>query len=107
MLQVLMGVTDFFSAVTTMGSNLYANLMKVLIIIGVISFIIGVIILMVTHDDKKVGSAKGIIMRVIFGIVIVCIAGSIVSYLLSWTSGYRFDASQTATILPAVFTLLP
>lgn len=56
---------------------------------------------MVTHDDKKVGSAKAILMRVIAGIVIACVLGAIVSFLLSWTSGYRFDAAtQTAMIAP-------
>lgn len=102
-LQPQFAVADIFTAITTMGTNLYQNLMKVLIIIGVIAFIIGVIILLVTHDDKKVNSAKGILLRVIAGIVVACVLGAIVSYLLSWTSGYRFDASQTAAILPALF----
>ena len=90
-----------FDAITSMGSNVYSGLMKILVICGVIAAIIGIIILMVTRDDRKVSSAKGILVRVIFGIAIACALGAFVSTILSLTSSYHFDTSQTAAILSA------
>lgn len=100
--QVPMLTVDFFTAVTTMGSNLYSNIMHVLIIVGVLAFLVALFGYMLTHDDKKVAFFKGTMFRVILCIIIACILGTIVTYLIALTNGYKFDVNQTAgTVLPA------
>lgn len=86
---------DIFTALTTMGTNLYQNLMKILIIAAVISAIVAIFILIFTHDDRKVGSAKGLLLRIILGVFCACVLGAIVAYLLSLTNSYHFSSSTT------------
>lgn len=98
----LLASTDFFTAVTTMGTNIYQNIMKILIIVGVIAALVAIFILIFTHDDKKVGGAKSLLFRICGGIFLACILGSVVTYLLALTNGYHFDTSQTAAIITAM-----
>jgi hypothetical protein len=105
-MNLTLATVDIFTALTQIGNDVYRNLMKTLIIAAVISAIIAIFILIFTHDDRKVGTAKALLLRIVLGVGIACVLGAIVSYLLSVTSSYRFNTSTTAVIAASLYNLI-
>lgn len=89
---------DMWSAIKSIFSDLYTNIINVLAIVVAVALIVAILFMISTNDEKKAAAGKEWAKRIIIGFIIILCVGSIIAYLISVTQKYKFDTSTTAVV---------
>jgi heme/copper-type cytochrome/quinol oxidase subunit 2 len=89
---------DMWTAIQSIFSDIYTNIINVLAIVVAVALIVAIIFMIATNDEKKAAAGKSWAIRIVVGFIIILCVGSIIAYLISVTQKYHFDTSTKAMV---------
>jgi hypothetical protein len=90
---------DMWTAANTFIGDLIKQIMGMLTGVFVLFLIVSVLFMMISNNDRSVGTAKSWVIRVVICYVIIMGVGSIASYLKGKLATYNYTVSM---IRPAI-----